>query len=260
MPPRSLAGARAIVTGASSGIGREIAIALGRAAADVLAIARNESRLIELGREFEELPGRFLHLAGDVTSDGVRHACIHQAVQTFGGLDILINNAGIGATGRFEQSDAERLERIMKVNFFAPVELIRLAIPHLRRGRDPAIVNVTSILGRRGIPQMSEYCASKFALEGFSQSLRAELARERIDVITVAPGTTETEFHDHAIAAGAKSWPNQPGVPAANVAAATVRALRHRRRDIIPNTRGRLLVLFQRLAPGLVDRWMRRYG
>jgi short-subunit dehydrogenase len=148
----------------------------------------------------------------------------------------------------------------MEVNFFAAVELSRLAIPHLRHARDPAIVNISSILGRRGIPLMSEYCASKFALEGFSQSLRAELARDGIDVLVVAPGTTETEFHEHAIATGEKSWPKQPGVPAADVAAATVRALRHRRREIIPNTRGRLLLLLQRLVPGLVDRWMQRYG
>ncbi|MEX0586574.1 MAG: SDR family NAD(P)-dependent oxidoreductase [Pirellulales bacterium] len=261
MPPRSLAGARAIVTGASSGIGREIALALGRAGTDVLALARDESRLRELEQAFKELPGRLSYIAGDVTRDDVRHACVRRIADAFGGLDLLINNAGIGATGRFEQSDAERMQRIMEVNFFAPVELIRLAIPLLRRGRDPAIVNVTSILGRRGIPLMSEYCASKFALEGFSQSLRAELAREGIDVLVVAPGTTATDFHDHAIgSAQARSWPTQPGVPAADVAAATLRALRKRLREIIPNRRGRMLCLLQRIAPGVVDRMMSRYG
>src|SRR4029079_8217356 len=113
--------------------------------------------------------------------------------------DLLINNAGVGALGRFEEAGAERLRRIMEVNFFALVEMARLAIPALQQGRRPLIVNISSILGHRAVPRSSEYCASKFAVQGFSESLRAELTRLKIGVLVVSPGTTATEFFDHAV-------------------------------------------------------------
>ena len=93
----------------------------------------------------------------------------------YGGLDLLVNNAGIGAQGRFAEADPARLRQIMEVNFFAPAEMTRAALPLLKQGRRPMIVNIGSILGHRGIPGTSEYCASKFAVQGFSESLRAEL-------------------------------------------------------------------------------------
>jgi short-subunit dehydrogenase len=261
MPQRRIAGLRAVVTGASSGIGWELCLALGAASADVVAVARQEDRLRELVRSFEALPGRMHFVAGDITSAPMRHACLDLAVSSFGGLDMLVNNAGIGAFGRFEQGDEDRLRRIMEVNFFAAVELIRLALPTLRRGRDPIVVNVTSILGRRGIPLMAEYCASKFALEGFSQSLRAELAREGVGLLVVSPGPTATRFKDHVIDRTADApWPEPAGASAAKVAAATLNAIRRKRREIIPSLRGRWFCRLQRWLPGLVDRWLARYG
>lgn len=183
------------------------------------------------------------------------------AQQTFGGLDLLINNAGIGALGHFESGTPERLRQIMEVNFFAAAELTRAALPLLKAGRRPMVVNISSILGRRGIPHSSDYCASKFALEGLSQSLRAEFHRQGIDLLVVAPGTTDTEFFDHAVELASRPpWLGARGVSAEKVAQATVRAIAAGRREIIPNFRGWLLCLAQRLAPCLVDRAMRRYG
>ena len=114
----------------------------------------------------------------------------------------------------------------MEVNFFVAVELIRAALPTLRQGRRPMIVNVGSILGHRGIPHMAEYCASKFALAGFSEALRAEVARLGIDVLVVSPGTTATDFHDHLVERTDKPpWPQQPRVPPAVVAKAAEAAV-----------------------------------
>ena len=125
-----------------------------------------------------------------------RAKCIEAAQSKFGGLDILVNNAGVGAIGPFASADPQRVRRLMEVNFFALVEMTRTALPLLKQGRRPIIVNVSSILGRRGVPHNSEYAASKFAVHGFSESIRAEFASAGIDVLVVSPGTTDTEFFD----------------------------------------------------------------
>ena len=200
-------------------------------------------------------------VAGDVTEAASRERAIAAAVREFGGLDCLVNNAGVGAQGRFVDAEPERARRIFEVNFFALVEMTRAALPQLRAGRDALVVNVGSILGHRGIPYSSEYCASKFAVRGFSEALRAELLREKIDVLLVSPGTTESEFFERLIEAGEKPpWPEQPPVPAEVVARRIVRAMERRRHEIIPNARGRMMVWLNRLAPRVVDAWMGRYG
>jgi short-subunit dehydrogenase len=123
----------------------------------------------------------------------------------------LVNNAGIGAIGPFAEASPERLRKIMEVNFFAPAELIRSALPLLEAGKRPLIVNVSSVLGHRGIPKKSEYCASKFALHGFSDALRCELAPRGIDVLLVSPSTTATEFFDNVIEGGRRRKGHPPG-------------------------------------------------
>jgi short-subunit dehydrogenase len=199
-------------------------------------------------------------VAGDVTDPAVRQQVFETVRSGFGGLDILVNNAGIGAMGLFEHADPARVRRIMDVNFFAPVEMTRLALPLLKQGTNPIVVNVSSIFGHRGVPHSSEYCASKFAIRGFSESLRAELTRHRIDVLVVSPGTTETEFFEHVIQrTGEPSWPPHRAVPAAAVARQTVRAIRRGRHEIIPYRWGRFLDWLNRLSPRLVDRLMARY-
>ena len=138
-------------------------------------------------------------MLGDITEPAIRGRLLDVARTEFGGLDCLINNAGMGGIGNFADTNESRLRRIMEVNFFAPLELTRLAIPKLRHGNRPLIVNVASVLGHRAVPKKSEYCASKFALHGFSDSLRSELAPQGIDVLIVSPSTTDTEFFDVAL-------------------------------------------------------------
>ncbi len=257
---RELKGLRAIVTGASSGIGREIAVELARQQVLVVAVARREDRLRELASRSEALGGRVETLAGDITEAEVRRRAIDAAATKFGGLDLLVNNAGIGAMGLFAEADPGRLRRIMEVNFFALVELTRLALPLLKTGRTPMIVNVSSILGHRGVPHNSEYSASKFAVHGFSEAIRAELAPLGIDVLVVSPGTTETEFFDRVLEHKSKpNWPEHKAVSAALVARETVKAIRRGRHEIIPYRWGQVLCWLNRLSPRLVDRLMARY-
>ncbi|MEM9185361.1 MAG: SDR family NAD(P)-dependent oxidoreductase [Planctomycetota bacterium] len=257
-PGRSLAGKRAIVTGASSGIGRELAGQLHGIGVRLLLLSRNEEKLAELG---QSLGGGSEFLAGDVTDPSVRREAIERAEQAFGGLDLLFNNAGAGAYGRFIEVSPDRLRRLMEVNLFAPAEFIREAAPALAAGDDPAVVNVGSILGCRGLPFSSEYCSSKFALHGLSEAIRPELKAKGIDLLVVAPGTTETGFKQNVIdQQGTPPWARRGGVPAEHVARATLHALRRRRRFIIPNTQGWAMVTANRFAPWLVDRVLDRYG
>lgn len=261
MPSRIIRGSRAIVTGASSGIGRALALELARQGASLVITARRAERLEELAQTIEALGQHAESVAGDITDPSLRQAVLQTAQHALGGLDILVNNAGVGATGRFEHASPDRLRRIMEVNFFALAEMTRLALPLLRHGRRPIIVNVSSILGHRGVPHSSEYCASKFAVQGFSEALRAELASYPIDVLVVSPGTTKTEFFDRLLENTSQArWPQHGAVPADYVARAVVRAMRRGQREVIPFFWGRVLCLLNRLAPGWMDRVMARYA
>lgn len=260
MAKRKIAGARAIVTGASSGIGRAVALELARQGARQVVVARREDRLRDVEKEIVAAGGQVELVSGDVTDPETRQRSLDTAQSAFGGLDILVNNAGVGAMGLFQDSDPDRVRRVMEVNFFALVELTRSALPILKQGTSPIIVNVSSILGHRGVPHSSEYAASKFAVQGFSESIRAELSREGVDVLVVSPGTTETEFFDSVIErTGDPTWPEHKPVPASYVARQTVAAIRKGRHEIIPYLWGRVLCRLNRLSPGLVDRLMTRY-
>ena len=257
---RNLQDSRAIVTGASSGIGHALTLDLARHGVGTVVVARREDRLRELAEQVVALGRPVEVVVGDITDPATRQQALDAAQSKLGGLDILVNNAGVGATGLFEDAKPERVRRVMETNFFALVEMTRLALPALRRGVKPMLVNVSSILGHRGVPYNSEYCASKFAVHGFSESLRTELTRHGIDVLIVSPGTTETEFFDRVIDSTAEpKWPQHHPVSATEVSRQIVRAMQSGRHEIIPYRLGRILCLLNRLSPRLVDRIMERY-
>ncbi|MCE9525296.1 MAG: SDR family NAD(P)-dependent oxidoreductase [Planctomycetales bacterium] len=260
MPHRSLSGFRVLVTGASSGIGRELVLELARQGTRVVAMARREEKLISLEKEALSL-GHTIHIfPGDVTDQRLRFRALEFCSQRLGGLDCLVNNAGIGAIGPFEQADEARLRKIMEVNFFAPVEFARAALPILRQGNLPLLVNVSSVLGHRAVPFKSEYCASKFALHGFSDALRAELARDKIDVLLVSPSTTQSEFFEHVLGNKEKPRGRFGAMTPAKVARRIAWAMRSGRHEIILPLGGRLLVWLDRLCPPLADRLVSWFG
>lgn len=228
--------------------------------AEVIGVARREERLQELAAELKA-GSRFQYIAGDVTQPEVRQQALALCEQAWGGLDVLINNAGIGALGPFADADEARLRRVLEVNFVAPAEWTRAAFPLLRKGRTPAIVNVSSVLGHRAVPGKSEYCASKFALHGWSDALRAELAGEQIDVILVSPSTTASEFFESA--AGKLNQPpkvESSPMSAAAVARCTLAALRRGKHEVILTWGGKFLVWLDRLCPSLADYLVARFG
>ena len=189
---------------------------------------------------------------GDVTNRDVRQRMLDAANEQFGGLDILVNNAGIGAMGRFDEASESRLREIFEVNFFAIAEFIRESLPLLKSGNEPVIVNLSSVLGHRAVPLKSEYCASKFAIHGLSDAIRAELSPDGIDLLLVSPSTTDSEFFDSAIDDPTnKDWKKGGAMSPKVVASRTIRALKKRRHEIILTFGGRILVWLDRMIPEL---------
>jgi short-subunit dehydrogenase len=255
-----LTGRRALITGSSSGIGRALAIELAKHGVDLVLFARRADRLDEVAAEVAKFGRRAICIAGDVTDAEARRRALDAARDQLGGLDILINNAGIAAHGRFADADPARLRPIMEVNFIAPAEFIREALPLLRQGHDPLVVNIGSILGDRGVPHKSEYCASKFALHGFSESIRPEFAKLGIEVLLVAPGPTESEHFDTLLEDKGLPWPEPKRLPAETVARRIVEEMENGREEIVVGFRSRLWLLLNRVLPRLVDRILKRYG
>ncbi|MEX2026945.1 MAG: SDR family NAD(P)-dependent oxidoreductase [Pirellulaceae bacterium] len=254
MARRTIADRRVLLTGASSGIGRALAKELVSQGAKVVAVARRRERLAELADDLARADS-FRYLATDVTSADDRRAAIEMCRQEFGGLDILINNAGIGAIRPFASGTDEEGRQVFEVNYFAAVELIREALPLLRQGQSPLIVNVSSVLGHRAVPGKSEYCASKFALHGFSDALRAELTPDKIDVLLVSPSTTSSEFFQQATGDPQTKEGQTLAMRPEGVARKIVWAMRAGRNEIILSASGKLLVWIDRLCPPLAN-WL----
>ncbi len=195
-----------------------------------------------------------LALPGDVTSEADRQGVLAAAVERFDGLDVLVNNAGVGSWGHFAEGSEEILRKVMEVNFFAPAELIRLAVPVLRKGRQPAIVNIASMCGRRGMPAWSEYSASKFALCGLTEALRGEMVRFAIDVLLVVPGLTRSDLGRHLLRnTGRYPIDFGKGMAPEKVAAGILRALTKNRTETVLGWDACWMLRVNRFLPRLVD-------
>lgn len=259
MAYRDLAGLRVLVTGASQGIGKALAIAAARRGCRVLAAARSQALLDEVEIEVRTTGGTLRTVVADVTKAEDREAMVNAAKEHFGGLDILINNAGIGATGHFMDSEPDILRRIFETNFFGLTETTRVFLPVLKQGTKPAIVNISSVVGRRALPARSLYSSSKFAVAGFSEAIRAELAKDGIDVLVVNPGLTQTNFSQNMLEQKARmKMDHMRGMTSEEVAEATLDALAKGKNEITLTLRGKMLVLVSRFAPWVVDFFARK--
>jgi len=255
---RQISGSRVLITGASQGIGRSLAELATARGGNVLAVARSEDLLRELAEQVRLKGGNLHILQADITSPADRQKMVDAAVHSLGGLDILVNNAGIGATGHFADVSPERMRKIMEVNFFGLTETTRVFLPLLMKGNRPAIVNISSIAGKRGIPARSEYSASKFAVQGFSEALRAELAKDGIDVLVVCPSLTQTNFSQNMLEQKALvQLDHLRGMTAEQVALATLRAIERGKNEVCLSFKGKLIVLVSRFFPRFAD-WVTR--
>lgn len=256
---RTITGKRIILTGASSGIGNALALALARRGGRVALAARSHDKLVPLAEQCKSLGGDAIPVKCDVTKPEERKHLVNTAVAQWGGLDLLINNAGVGAWGHF-QTSTEEINRItLEVNFFAPVEMIRLVVPHLMHGVDPMVVNVTSMCGRKGMPAWPEYSASKFALVGMTEALRGELVRYDVETLTVVPGLTSSDLNRNLLRnEGRADIRFDKGMTPEYVAEQIIRGIERNRREIVLGREARMMLLMNRFFPRLTNRLIAR--
>src|SRR5262249_49236663 len=206
-------------------------------------------------------PAEVHAVPADVTREDDRRRLLDAAGERLGGLDVLVNNAGVASWGHFATSSEDVLRQGMEGNFFAPAELIRRAVPLLDGGRQPAIVNVASVCGRRGLPAFPEHSASKFALVGLTEALRGEMVRFDIDVLLVLPGLVRSDdLGRHLLRAAGRARLNFAGaMPPEMVAAQILRSLRKNRAETVVGWQTRWLLRVNRLFPRLGDRLLARH-
>jgi short-subunit dehydrogenase len=173
----------------------------------------------------------------------------------------LINNAGAGAIGPFVDASQDRLRKVMEIDFFAPVELTRASLPWLERGTRPAILNIGSVLSHRAVPNKSEYCAAKFAMRGWSESLRVELSKRKIEVLLISPSTTRSEFFESLLETEAGQSSRSLGsMTPERVADLAISGLVRSKREMVLSLGGKALVWAGRLFPTLTDKLLGRFA
>jgi short-subunit dehydrogenase len=254
-----LQGRRIILTGASEGIGRALALELAARGARLALAARDRERLESLAAECRARGGEARALPTDVTNQTDCEWLVDETVTAFGGVDVMIHNAGVTMWSRFDAlKDLTIFERIMEVNYLAPVRLTALCLPHLKQSKG-LLVAVASLAGLTGVPERSGYAASKHALIGFFDSLRIELAGSGVDVSVVCPDFVVTEIHKRAIGPDGEPLGESPMVQskimtAEGCAKRIARAIEKRERQVLMSTRGKLGRWLKLIAPSLIDR------
>lgn len=196
---------RVIITGASTGIGRGLALYLARHyQAKMILAARSQEDLESCRQAVLKAGGQAEIIAGNLIDEAVSSKLIPACFTTYGGIDMLVNNAGMAIPGPFGERSLEDWRKLFELNFFLPLMLTMEALPHLKTSPSPKLVNVSSVAGKIAFPGSVSYCASKFALTGLSEGLAAELNNE-VDVLTVCPGWVRTEFFEKNLVPGSRN-------------------------------------------------------
>jgi len=249
-----------ILTGATAGIGRATAYVLAQAGCKLALAARSVESLQRLSTELSDAGWPAIAVPTDLGQFGQAAALARQTVEAFGRLDVVINNAGIGLRDRVENLDIAQARRVMEVNYFGPVALIQVSVPYLRANPEGGlIINVSSIVGRRAVPGIAGYCASKAALERMAESLRLELNPDNIRVSTIYPGVTATSFNSNSLGQGQAGRGRVGGVPPERVAQAILHTIHHERRDVFITLIDRAFVTASTMWPWLMDQILGRY-
>lgn len=248
-----------IITGASEGIGRALAKALAPQGPKLVLAARNAARLDELKTEVEGMGAQALAVPTDVTDEGACKALVDSAVEAYGGIDVLVNNAGGTMWTLFEDvTDITIFARLMGLNYLGAVHCTYHALPHLKK-RKGRIVGVSSVAGLTGVPTRTAYAASKHAMFGFFDSLRIELGESGVTVTMVAPDFVLSEVHRRALGSDGNPLGESPMqeskiMTSEECAALMVPAMEGRERLLITSMRGHIGKWGKVLCPQLLDR------
>jgi NAD(P)-dependent dehydrogenase (short-subunit alcohol dehydrogenase family) len=246
-----------IVTGATSGIGLACARAFAAEGSKVVLAARSEDKLKQILNDFSCNGKDCIGVKTDVTSQADCENLINKTIIKFGRIDILVNNAGISMRALFEDVDMEVLRKVMDVNFWGTVYCTKYALPYILQTKG-SIVGISSIAGFHGLPGRTAYSASKFAMQGFLESVRIENLKKGIQVLILSAGFTSSNIRLNALDAhgnpqGETPMPEEKLMPPERVAKNVLRSIRKRKRNRIMTTEGQLMVFFQRIIPRLVD-------
>jgi short-subunit dehydrogenase len=248
-----------IITGASSGIGRELALQLAQQGVLLSLAARDGRKLASLAQECERLGSQALAIPTDVSKQEECAALIKKTIERYQKIDILINNAGLTMYGNFEDVDNLPLfETLMRVNYLGSVYCTHFALPYLKntRGR---IVGISSLTGKNGVPTRTGYAASKHAMAGFFDSLRIELSETGVTVTMIYPGFVATEMRERALdihgnPVGKSHLNEQNVMPVGECVRLILSAIEKRKRELVMTLRGKIGLWVKLVAPGLVDR------
>lgn len=245
-----------LITGASSGIGRETAKAFGRAGAKVALTGRDAKALETAAQEIRAAGGNAEHFVCDLEKIELIPRLAADVRQKLGAIDVLINNAGYAVTGLVEDCPVDQFRKNFEVNFFAPIALIQAVVPDMKKKGEGQIINVSSGVGRRALPGVGSYCSTKFALCGLTESLRLELKPFNIDVIAIFPGRVESNFHERIESYGAlkRKLPPIPMRKPDVIGEFILKASRARKREATVWGPGMIGYHLNYWAPALVDR------
>jgi short-subunit dehydrogenase len=256
----SMQGKTVIITGASAGIGEELAVVLASRGANLVLAARGEDALAQTQKRCEKAGGRAVTVVTDVADPEACRRMTERAVEAFGGIDVLVNNAGISMVARFEEvKDLSVFERLMRVNYLGAVYCTHHALPHLKARRG-LLVAISSLTGKTGVPTRTGYAASKHAMQGFFDSLRIELLGTGVDVLVVSPGFVATDIRARALGPDGKPLQtstrdeDKDTMSLEECVAQIVRAIERREREVVMTAKGKVGLFLKLIAPGLIDR------
>jgi short-subunit dehydrogenase len=247
-----------VITGASSGIGRELAYQLAEQGAWLSLAARNGERLTDVAKECQTRGGKAIAIVTDVSEQAQCAQLIQRTVDHYDRIDMLVNNAGITMWANFEDvSDISFFEQMMRVNYLGSVYCTYYAFPFLKKTKGQ-IIGISSLAGKNGLPKRSGYAASKHAMVGFFDTLRIELEEHGISVTIVYPGFVATESHKKAFGADGKPIGKSPVresevMSAERCAKLIIQAAATRKRELIMTWRGKVGLWVKLIAPGVVD-------
>jgi short-subunit dehydrogenase len=249
------------VTGGSDGIGKALVNALILSGAKVSTCARNQDKLYDLQLQHTAQP--FLAIVADVSNENDCRLFIDKTIQEFGGIDILINNAGMSMRTLMKDADASVIKKLMDVNFMGTVYCTKFALGSIIE-RKGVIAGISSIAGYRGLAGRSGYSASKFALQGWLEALRVELMDEAVHVMWVCPGFTSSNIRHAALNAdgkltGTSSMEENKMMTAGECAAHILKAIEKKRRTLVLTAQGKQLVWLNKLFPSLADKLTKKF-
>jgi short-subunit dehydrogenase len=247
-----------IITGGSSGIGKALAFEFGSHGSKVLITGRNPDALRQTSDELERSGIQVRHFQGDVSVEGDNLRMAEEAVRHFGTIDVLINNAGISMRAIFQELDLEVIRKVMEINFFGSVYATKYCLPEIIKNKG-SIVGISSVAGYRGLPGRTGYAASKFALNGFLESLRTELLPTGVNVLTACPGFTASNIRSRALVKDGSGQGKSPRnedeeMTAEECAHYIYKATVKRKRTLVLTGQGKLAVILNKWWPSLADK------